>query len=67
MECERGLTNERHRRKTLLTQPAIARVIRAAKKEGAAAVEIQMGEVTFVVRLTPEGLISLAPDQEIVL
>jgi hypothetical protein len=57
------------RRAPVLTQPEIARVIRAAKKEGAAAVEIQIGEVTFVVRLTAGegGHIPLAPGEEVVL
>jgi hypothetical protein len=57
------------RRVAVLSQPEIARVIRAAKKEGAAAVEIQIGEVTFVVRLTTgdERHIPLAPGEEVVL
>jgi hypothetical protein len=39
------------RRPANITQADIARVIRAAKQEGASAIEVRMGDTTIVVRL----------------
>lgn len=40
------------RRPASCTQADVARVIRAAKQEGATAVEVRVGNTTMVVRLT---------------
>jgi|HubBroStandDraft_6_1064221.scaffolds.fasta_scaffold10657_7 hypothetical protein len=41
------------RRRALITQADVARVIRAAKQAGAAEVVVPVGEQYLVVRLTP--------------
>lgn len=42
------------RRPATITQTDIARVIRAAKREGASAVEVHVaGQATIVIRLSP--------------
>jgi hypothetical protein len=41
------------RRPASITQADIARAIRAAKKSGAAEVEVRIGDATIVVRIAP--------------
>ncbi len=57
------------RRPASVTQADIARAIRAAKKEGAAEVEVRVGEATMVVRIPPSTNADkpLEQDNEIVL
>jgi hypothetical protein len=57
------------RRAAQITQADVARIIRAAKQAGAAEIEIQMGEQTVLVRLTPStgAQTTLAPTAEVVL
>jgi hypothetical protein len=56
------------RRAASFTQADVARVIRAAKKEGAAEVEVQAGTTRIVVRLEPSTTEKIPkPDGEIVL
>jgi hypothetical protein len=57
------------RRPAHITQADIARVIRAAKHEGATEVEVRMpGGACFIIRLTPAvDAPPLVPDKEIVL
>ena len=56
------------RRAASFTQADVARVIRAAKKEGAAEVEVTAGNARIVVRLEPSKTDKIPePDGEIVL
>jgi hypothetical protein len=56
------------RRPAIVTQADIARVIRAAKQEGAAAVEVHIPTgASIIIRLTPADAPPLVPDKEIVL
>lgn len=57
------------RRRALITQADVARVIRAAKQAGAAEVIVPVGEQYLIVRLTPSTDADkvLDSDKEIVL
>jgi hypothetical protein len=52
-----------------ITQADIARIIRAAKKSGAAEVEVRIGDTTIVVRIAPSTSLEkpLEPKGEIIL
>jgi hypothetical protein len=52
-----------------ITQADIARVIRAAKKSGAAEVEVRIGDTTILVRIAPSTALEkpLEPKGEIIL
>jgi hypothetical protein len=52
-----------------ITQADIARVIRAAKKSGAAEVEVRIGDTKIVVRIAPSTSLEkpLEPKGEIIL
>ena len=41
------------RRPATITQADVARVIRAAKQEGAAEVEVRVGQASFLIRIAP--------------
>jgi hypothetical protein len=47
------------RRPAAITQADVARAIRAAKQTGADRVEVRVGQVTIVIRLSP----STAPEE----
>jgi hypothetical protein len=53
------------KRRARITQPEVQRVIRAAKKEGAAAVELTIGDVSVRIPLAPDK--SVAESEDIVL
>jgi hypothetical protein len=59
------------RRPAQITQADIARVIRAAKQEGAREVEVRVGEASFLIRLDASSPLpttdALAYSDEIVL
>ena len=55
------------RRPATITQADVARVIRAAKREGVAEIEVRVGENSkIIIRLTPKGEV-LEQSGEIVL
>jgi len=58
------------RRGASITQADVARIIRAAKQEGVAAIEVRVGETTVIVRISGEPKtpdFELAPGKESVL
>jgi hypothetical protein len=57
------------RRPAAITQADLARIIRAAKQAGAAEVEVRVGDLTFLVRIssTTSETAALDPKREIVL
>jgi hypothetical protein len=52
------------RRAASFTQADVARVIRAAKKEGASSVVVKTGETSIVVRLEPSDKNNVTESEE---
>jgi hypothetical protein len=52
------------RRPAHITQADIARVIRAAKREGAAEVEVRLGDARVLIRLSPSSTATTDDDDK---